>query len=213
MASTTTQTTIANRALQLLGYQSISSISDNDRGAKALNRAYYSVLYAELRQNFWNFAIKRAILAASATTPLFGKANYFPLPPDFLDLCAPDQINSWNWGVAPTIPPNPPAYNDYQIENMTTAGDTLAIASNEAGPIYIRYISSAVQENIFDASFAEAFAASLAMEVCEELTQSNSKIATAEKMYDDAIQKAKQRNAFEMKPVASPVDRYITVRM
>ena len=205
-----TQTTIANRALQLLGYKPIASLNDNDRGARAINRAYTSVLYAELRNNFWNFSIQRAVLTASATQPLFGKANYFPLPPDFLDLCMPDQITTYNFGAIPNIPNNSPAYQDYQIEN---ANGTLAIASNMPGPLYIRYISSNVTENLFDTCFAEAFAASLAMEVCEELTQSNTKMQTAEKMYDDALERAKKRNAFEMKPVESPVDRYITVRM
>ena len=211
MAGNITQTSIANRALQLLGYEPISSIHDNNRGARAINRAYIPVLYSELRSNFWNFAIMRATLTASTTQPSFGKANYFPLPPDFLDLCMPDQITTYNFGAVPNVPNNSPAYQDYQIENM--GNNTLAIASNMPGPLYIRYISSSVTENVFDVCFAEAFAASLAMEICEELTQSNSKIATASKMYDDAIEKAKQRNAFEMKAVVPPVDRYITVRM
>lgn len=211
MASTTTQTSIANRALQLLGYESISSIQDNNRGARAVNRAYYTVLYSELRSNFWGFSIKRAIIAASATQPLFGKANYFPLPPDFLDLCAPDQINTVNYGPMSTSPNGTLVPNDYQIEAMDDG--TVAIASNMASPLYIRYISSSVKEAAFDPCFAEALAASLAMEICEELTQSNTKMATAEKMYEDAIEKAKKRNAFEMKPVESPPDRYLTVRM
>lgn len=209
MASTTTSTSIANRALQLVGYQPIGSLNDNDRGARAINRAYNSVLLEELRSNFWNFAIKRATLSASATAPIFGKTNYFNLPPDFLDLCGPDQKNTSNYGMIPNMPGSYPTYDDFQIENNN---GTLAIVTDMAAPIYIRYISSQVTENLFDPCFAEAFSAALATDVCEELTQSNSKLANISQMYSDAIEKAKKRNSFESKPIAPPVERWITVR-
>lgn len=210
MGSTTTQTSIVNRGLQLLGYKPVGSINDNDRGARAMLRAYDSVLRSTLRGNFWSFAIKRAILPASATPPAFGKANYFPLPGDFLSLAPPDQINSYNFGSIPSVPNASPGYDDYQIEN---AGGVQAIASNNPAPLYIRYVSSDITESMFDPCFAEAFAANLAMETCEELTQSNTKIANAEKAYDHAIEEAKKRNAFEMKPIRAPVDNWILARM
>lgn len=211
MASTTTQTTIANRALQLLGYQPINSINDNDRGARAIKRAYYSVLYSELRANFWNFSIKRAILTAAANAPLFGKNNYYILPSDFLDLAMPDQITTYNYGRVPNVPNIPADQTDWQIESYDNS--TIAITSNIESPIYIRYVSSDILESIFDVCFAEAFSAALAMEICEELTQSNSKLGNVSKMYDDSIERAKKRNAFEMKPIEAPVDRYLTVRL
>ncbi len=133
------------------------------------------------------------------------------MPADFLDLASPDQTTTYGYGSVPNVPNIPADQTDYQIEAYDNS--TVAIASNISSPLYIRYVSSAINEAIFDVCFAEAFAASLAMEVCEELTQSNSKAATASKMYDDAIEKAKKRNAFEMKPIEAPIDRYITVRL
>lgn len=211
MAGIINQTSIANRALQLLGSQPIASLTENSRGAKAVNRAYIPVLYSELRANFWNFSIKRAVLVAAVNKPQFGKNNYYVLPPDFLDLASPDQITTYNYGQIPSVPNIPATQEDFQIESYDDS--TIAIASNIGSPIYIRYVSSNLKESIFDVCFAEAFAASLAMEICEELTQSNSKIQTAAKMYEDAIDKAKKRNAFEMKPIEAPIDRYLTVRL
>ena len=156
MAQTTSQTSICNRALQILGYQPISSITDGSRGARAMQRAYQSVLISMLRDNFWNFAIKRASLNASATPPLFGPANSYPLPPDFLDMAPPDQTYGVAFGGYISGPPN---VNDYQIEGQS-------IVSDQVAPINIRYVSSAVTESMFDASFAEAFAALLAVETC-----------------------------------------------
>lgn len=207
MANTTTQLQICNRGLQLLGSQPITSIQENSRGARAMNRAYQPVFLNELRQNFWRFAIKRIQLAASATPPLFGPANYFLLPGDFI-MMAPQDTNVNPNSTGPSIM-GTTGPRDWQIENT---GSGVAIVTNDPAPLSLRYVSSAITESMFDVSFAEALSASLAMEVCEELTQSNSKIATAEKLYDNAINQARKRNAFEMPPAVSPIDPWILVR-
>lgn len=202
MAATTSQISICNRALQIVGYQPISSLQDGSRGARAMNRAYQPVLLSILRDNFWSFAIKRASLAASAIPPTFGPANSYPLPPDFLDLAPPDQTYGVAFGGFISGPPN---INDYQIENG-------AIVSNQVAPINIRYVSSAVTEAQFDPSFAEAFSCLLAVETCEELTQSNTKLAQIGKMFDEAMEIAKKRNAFESRPSMPPIDPWISQR-
>jgi hypothetical protein len=209
VSSTTTQTSICNRALQLVGYQSISSINDNSRGARAMNRAYQPVLLNTLRSNFWSFAITRAILPASSTTPAFGPSNYFPLPGDFVMLAMPDQVTNYAFGAQPGVPYTNTGCNDWQIESFN--GQT-AITSSQPSPLYIRYVTSNVTEANFDASFAEAFSANLAMETCEELTQSNTKLTDISKIYDTAIDNAKKRNAFENNPVRPPIDPYILCR-
>lgn len=214
MGSSTTQTSIANRALQILGYQPISNIQENSRGARAMNRAYASVLLAELGSNFWNFSMTRAILAASTTKPAFGPANYFPLPPDFIMLGPPDQVVNYSFGFSGGIPSNPNsnvAYSDYQIENAPGIGP--CIASNQPAPLYIRYISNTVTESQFDPMFAEAFSAALAIETCEELTQSNTKIQSIEQIYKEAMDTAKKRNSYQNAPVRPPVDPWILARM
>lgn len=218
MASTTTQLQIVNRALQLLGSPAISLITENSRGAKAMNRAYQPVLLKTLRENYWNFSIKRAVLATAAVPPIFGPNNYFPLPGDFIDLAIPDQVSDIAFPMA--VPPfssssssNSNAntsFYDWKIEAMPNGEQ--AIISNATPPLYIRYVSSNVTESMFDTIFAEALAANLAFETCEELTQSNTKLQNIGKMYDDAIELAKQRNAFETRPVKPPVDSFITAR-
>ena len=214
MGSLTTQTTIINRALQLLGYKPVGSINDNDRGARAMLRAYTPVLEAMLRENFWSFSIQRISLPQASLTPAFGKAYYYQLPGDFIMIAPPDQYASYTFGAIPAglIPqgPNQNMYADWQIEAYPGGGN--AIASDMAAPLNLRYISSNVLEGQVDPSFAEAFAACLAMDTCEELTQSNTKMQTAEKMYDNAIELAKKRNAFEKMPIEPPVDSWLLVR-
>ncbi len=202
MASTTTQTSIINRALQIVGYKSVGSINDNDRGARAMNRAYQSCLLSELRSHYWSFALKRASLAASATPPAFGKANYYPLPGDFLDLAPLDPTFGANGGGPIS---GPPAITDWQIEGQQ-------IASDDVSPIQIRYITSSITESMFDPCFAEAFSARLALSTCEELTQSTAKLGAIGQVYEAAIEMAKNRNAFENRPVQPQLDSWISAR-
>lgn len=209
----TSNVTIANRALQLVGYQTILSLTENSRGAKAMNRAYYPVLWSELRKNYWNFAISRAQLPAAAQGPSFGKTFYYPLPSDFLDLAPPDQIYGVQGGGTiagnqilagtPIITGSPVL--DWQIEGNQ-------IATNQQGPLNIRYVSSNVTESQFDPCFSEAFAAALAVDTCEELTQSNTKMATLKQIYQETIDEAMKRNAFEGRPIQPPTDTFIISR-
>jgi hypothetical protein len=176
-------------------------------------RAYQPVLASELRKNYWNFAIRRASLPADAVGPAFGKSNYFTLPPDFLDLAPPDMV----FGVAgggtlagnqilassPIIAGSPMV--DWQIEGNK-------IATNQVAPLNIRYVSSNVTESMFDPCFDEAFSAALAVMCCEELTQSNTKLQNISNIYDQAIEVAKKRNAFEGRPIQPPTDTFIIAR-
>ena len=63
------QVAICNRAMEMLGQAPIVSISDSSAQAKALNRVYNDSRRALLEDHPWNFAKKRASLAASATAP------------------------------------------------------------------------------------------------------------------------------------------------
>jgi hypothetical protein len=193
MAATTTKIGIVNRALQHLGLPSIASLTENSRGAKAMLRAYDSVLLSELRANTWKFAIMRANLAASSSSPIFGKARNFPLPGDFLYL-APEETTY-----------DEPRRRDWEIEGLN-------IVSDDTAPLPIRYISSNITESNFDVLFADSFAARLAMETCEELTNSNAKKQDAEKVYMEKVKLAKRRNSIESAPVKMPTGSWIRVR-
>lgn len=213
MASGTTQTTIANRALQILGYEPISSIQENSRGARAINRAYTPVLLSELRKNYWNFATARASLPQNAVGPGFGKSFYYTLPPDFLCIAPPDQIFGISGGgtiAGNQVLAGTPIITGSPILDWTIEGNQ--IATNQQPPLNIRYISSNVTESLFDPCFEESFAAALAVMCCEELTQSNSKLQACAKIYDDAIEIAKKRNAFDGRPIQPPTDTFIIAR-
>lgn len=183
---------ICNRALQKLGAKRITSLDQDAVNARACNVAYEPVKLAELRDHPWSFAIKRATLAADSTAPDWGRANAFQLPSDFVKLLSPypeDNDNSI----------------DHQIEGKK-------IYTDEDDPLYIRYIYDVTDPNEMDSLFREAFSTRLALELCEELTQSNAKKADLESEYDRIIRRARRANAIESVSAKPPEDEWITVR-
>ena len=61
---------IANRALQLLGVNSILSITEDSTNNSEASNAYDKLRRPELRRNVWRFAIRTAVLRALDTTTM-----------------------------------------------------------------------------------------------------------------------------------------------
>lgn len=187
------QVEICNRALQILGAQRITSLDEGSRNALSCAAAYEPVRLAELRKHPWSFAVRRAVLAADSPAPTWGRANAFTLPSTCLRLLPSypeDNVNSLDW----------------QIEGR-------AILTDESAPLYIRYIADVTDPNTMDALFREALSAKLAFEMCEEITQSNSKQEIAGGRYKDAVAEARKANAIERVAAEPPEDTWITARL
>lgn len=183
---------ICNRALQKIGARRITSLVEDSVNARACLVAYETIRDAELRKHPWNFAISRGSLAADATAPDWGRTNSFTLPSDFLRLLAPypeDNLNDLDW----------------QIEDGK-------IMTDEDAPLYIRYIKRVTDANTMDVLFREALSCALAVELCDEITQSNTKREILVAMYDRAIRDAKKANAIERVSAMPPEDTWITAR-
>jgi len=177
----------SNRALQKLGASRITSLSDDSKNARACSACYTRIRDAMLRRHQWNFAIARAELAASTTAPAFGPANAYPLPADFLRL----------------LPNNREC--DWQIE-----GDT--IVTNDNAPLKIRYVRRVEDANQFDILFDEALSCNMALEMCEELTQSDTKATRIKDDLKTAMAEAKRINAFESNSAEPPEDGWLLAR-
>lgn len=183
---------ICNRALQKLGALRISALTDDNDSARACNLAYGPCRDDELRAHPWSFAIARQSLAADATAPAFGRANAFQLPSDCLRLLPPyPEDNEWNL--------------DWLVEGRK-------VYTDDDAPLKVRYIKLETDPNVFDSTFREALAARLAMELCEPITQSNTKWDRAEADYRRAIRQARRVNAIEGPSDEPPTDPWITVR-
>jgi hypothetical protein len=187
-----TKVDIWNRALQKLGAKRVASTTEDSANARACQTCYDSLRQAELRAHPWSFSSKRASLPASATEPLFTKTNAFPLPADFLALL-------------PTDPEDARNDLDWQIEGRS-------IITNEAAPLPIRYTYDIEDVSKMDALFREALATQMAYEMCEQITQSNTKKQVLSQDYDVTIRRARKANAIERQAKRSATDSWITCR-
>lgn len=161
----TTETSIVNDALSLLGADRITSLDDNTPVALLFREQFDKTRDALLEAHPWRFAIKRATLAQSTSTPDFNYAYYFVLPSDCLRVVETDS-------------------NDVPWEREGR------LIATDADSMSIRYIAQITQPGLFSANFAKALAARLAAENCYAVTQSvelkNTLTAGAEKALAEA---------------------------
>lgn len=175
------QSAICNRALEFLGQAPIVSINDDTNAAKALRRVFDDTRRALLEDHPWNFARKRDSLAASATVPSWGYDRGFPVPADFLKLLAIENEPAFSMEADPS--------------------GTQWILTNASAPLNIVYIYDVTDTGRYPASFVDAFAARLALDVCEDITNSNMKKDAAAKLYTSFLLKAKSSNGLQRQAI------------
>lgn len=188
---------IANRAATKLGADRILALTDENKVARTLNSLFESVKESELREHNWNFATKRASLAASTTAPVWGFAYAYPLPAKFLKLLDIDGV--WTANSQSSYVSRDQSM--FRIETVLIGGyNTKCIVTDMAAPLLIKYTESIEDPTLFDSCFVEAFASKLAMESCEAITGSSAKYQQMVGQYLMAINAAIGANAVENPP-------------
>lgn len=196
-----TEVSICNRALTLLGADLIIALTDDTNRGRTMQANYASIRDAEIVRHRWHFALRRAALPALSTVPVFGFANQFQIPTDFLRLIEGGDLVS---GADLTD------YRTGSTALYSREGDK--ILTSLGAPLNIRYIAQITDASLFDAAFAEMLSARIADECCERLTQSDSKRQICMAAYKRAKLEALQSNAIET-PAESPADaEWITAR-
>lgn len=185
---------ICNLALQRLGADRIVDITDPDqKEARECNAIYDDLRQSELRTHVWNFAKTRVQVPAESTEPLFGRSNQYIIPPDSLRIIKPSLSNNLRSNF------------DWLVEGRK-------ILTNDSAPLDLIYIKDVTDPNTMDALFRRALALEMALQMCEALTQSNSKWdrVAAEKVV--VLSDARRTNAMERTEERMPDDTWITVR-
>lgn len=178
------QTSIANRALQILGATRLTDIDEDTKNARAMRENWDAARDAEIRRHVWNFAVTRVELSALVDTPVFGYTTLYQLPADCLRVL---QVGDWIVGDSPDLSSG---QAEYQIE----AGK---IATDAPAPLKLRYLARIEDVTKYDHSFNDVLAARLAMDCSEEITQSDGKYERALAAYKTALREAKRLDAIE----------------
>lgn len=190
----TSEVSIANRALTLLGGDTIIALTDDNNRGRTISANYQAIRDAELARRTWRFSIKRASLAALAAKPDSDYGKQFPLPNDFLKLLEGGDLVS---GADLT---------DYRTSSSALwSREGNLVLTDLGSPLHVRYVARITDASLFDAAFAESLAARIADECCERLTQSDSKRQICMAAYKRAIVEATRANALEV-PSESQAD-------
>lgn len=193
---------IANLALTKLGDSRIISFQDDNKRGRAVLAIYDKVRDDELRRHLWNFAMKRVKLPADADAPAWEYTKQYSLPSDCLrvvqvnDFVCSQNLNDYRDAVG--LP--------YTIEGRK-------ILTDFSAPLKVRYIQRVTDANQFDATFVTALSSRMAYELCEELTQSNTKKQAAWQDYRAAIAEARRTDAIENPPETAVDDSWILARL
>lgn len=194
---------IANSALTKVGATRITALTDNIKAAREINAVFEIRRDYLLRTHNWSFAMTRTTLPALDDAPAWGYTSLYQLPTDCLRVVQVDDM----W-VVPGLADytSGPDSEPYKITGRR-------IETDIGAPLKLRYIKRVTDPAQFDAAFVEVFASDLADQVCEALTQSNTKREATRAVLRQALLEAVRSNAIELPPEAIPDDSWILSRL
>jgi hypothetical protein len=129
--------------------------------------------------------------------------NVYMLPNNFLRV-APQNPKGGSSSFLGS--PSGDAYSDWEYESSF-------IVTRDADPIILRFVANVTNVQIMDSMFCEGLAARIAIETCEEITQSSEKLQACVALYKQFMGEAREVNSIETGSDEPALDDYITARI
>jgi hypothetical protein len=190
------ETDIANMALDRLGHQTISSFDQGTKAADLCSRHYARCRDSLLRAHPWNFAIKRATLGLSTTTPNHEFTYQHALPVDCLKVIR----TSWEAdGYASSAVYGFPGMNGYAGAAVPYRIEGRFLLCNE-DVAKIEYVAQITDTAQFDELFVDVLAQRLAAEIGMALTDNASAVEKLWGIYQTKLNEARLMDAQEGTP-------------
>lgn len=164
MAAGDTDVSIANRALLLLGHDSITSFSDGSAAASAVSQLYPETRDVTLGLYPWSFTIAKLQLAKDTATPVSEWDYQFTLPSDMLT------------GVPRAVHTSATTRALFKNWEINRAADGLAKLFTNATEIYIDY-QAQTGEDRYPQYFVQLLTYQLAAILAEVITDQITKAA------------------------------------
>ena len=194
--------TIYNLALTRLGHNEfVETASDTTTAAKVCRLHYEPTRRAVLEAHPWNFAVKRAELAALTDAPNHEFDYAFALPADFLRI------------VRTSLEADGYTDAEYRIETMVSGGDTIRVLVTNDETLSIEYLADVTDPNLVSATFADLMAARLAAEISMSITDTMSASQALWQIYESKLREARTTDAQQGTPREHFADQWITARL
>jgi hypothetical protein len=141
---------IWNLALTQLGEGFVTDVLEESTVANMCRLHYPLALGFVLESRDWNFAVKRAEVAQSTTSPIFGFTSSFKIPTDCSRVIEVWDNNRGNTNTR------------YTTNNLQWQQEGEYISAMTSDQVWVRYIETVEDPNRFTASFTEALSLYLA---------------------------------------------------
>lgn len=179
---------LINRSLALLGIESITSLSDNSKQASVARVLFNDTRAAVFRSHPWNCLTRRASLPKDVTAPVYGYANRFVLPADFLRLLEVED----------------PTQTLFQLERRHILSDE--------GVMRVKYTALITDVTQYDTLLVDTLAARIAADLAQPLLQSTSAMEQMWQMYELKLREAKFVDAQEQMQDVLDADYWLESR-
>jgi len=185
------RTDIANRALDAIGYDNIGSINDTSKSARLCNRLFVPLRDDLLRRHPWNFAMKRTVLPAMATAPV------------------------WQWSYAYQLPTDCIRVTRLNVSDPTTryAVEGGVLVTDIGPPLGVLYISRVEDEGHFDALFATCLVTAMARDLAWPLGNNAKRRTELASDFTALLRDARSADAAEGTPDQLWADTLIDARL
>ena len=195
---------VCNIALSYLAEDFVTDIDTPPTGddTAALCKLHYpKVRRALLRAHPWNFAIKRAVLAADSTAPLFGFTTRYAVPGDFLRYLSKHDALGNRTLIEPI------EGTDYQFESgYLLTGDTAD------GALRIRYIYDNEVVSTWDDLFIDLMAVKLALSLARNFKSAPRAIDDLKHTLRELQAEAKAIDGQERPPIRVQRSKFLSAR-
>ncbi len=164
---------------------------------------FWQVLQPDLAIGKW-LLLDASLVQIINPAALYPHQSIFPLPNGFLRE-APEDPKAGSTSILGA--PSNIMYRDWLFEGPWI------ISRFPVPPVAFRFVADLTDTSQFDPMFIEGFAARIAKEVCEPITQSTEKLTMIEKIYDMVMGEARNVNGIEIGSEEPPLDDYLACRL
>lgn len=187
---------ICNLALAQLGADRITNIDNPQTNNEQLCSLYYPIVRdAMLEEIDWSFTQARVVLSIpDVEKPAWGYGQQFSLPSDYsriIDVRSNDRDNA-------------PSDFEWRLEGNKLLCDNVKV--------YMRYVRSNLPTSDYSHMFKIAFAARLAAEMCIQITENETLMATLWGVFDNKMQEAKSSDQLQGKSQVKHSTNLLRVR-
>lgn len=176
---------ICNSALNILGANNITALTEDSKNARLCNQRYEPLRDAVFREHTWNCLVKRVQLAQDTASPTHEYTYQYQLPSDCIRVLS---LGGYHDGSSSNVDGG----QKFKVEGrkILTDEDT----------VYLIYSARIADPTQYDSLLIESIVARLAAELCYAITSSTSLAVALKQDYNEKLRLARHADATEGTP-------------